>query len=145
MGDPAGIYYYGNIAVGLNNVSTSSLGGNTLYINGNVGILGNLFVQGLISTSSDYRIKYNPICLDGTYTVDHLNPLTYTNLLTNRKDIGFLAHEIQQYYPYLVVGEKDGETFQSLNYNGLFGILTNEIKILKEQMKKVMSKIDITN
>ena len=109
------------------------LNGNTLYINGNMGILGNLYVQGLISTSSDYRIKYNPVCLDGTYTVDNLNPLTYTNLLTKQRDIGFLAHEIQEHYPYLVVGEKDGEVFQSLNYNGLIGILTNEIKLLKQQ------------
>jgi hypothetical protein len=107
--------------------------GNTLNIKGNVNILGNLFVQGIITTSSDYRVKYNPVCLDGTYTVDHLNPLTYLNLLTNQRDIGFLAHEIQEYYPYLVIGEKDGSKFQSLNYNGLIGILTNEIKILKAQ------------
>ena len=108
--------------------------GNTLNIKGDVNILGNLFVQGIITTSSDYRVKYNPVCLDGTYTVDHLNPLTYLNLLTNQRDIGFLAHEIQEYYPYLVIGEKDGSKFQSLNYNGLIGILTNEIKILKSQM-----------
>jgi hypothetical protein len=110
-----------------------------------MGILGNLYVQGFVSTSSDYRVKYNPVCLDGTFTVDHLNPLTYTNTLTNRKDIGFLAHEVEEHYPYLVVGKKDGDMYQSLNYNGLIGILTNEIKILKQQMQKVMSKIDITN
>ena len=98
-----------------------------------MGILGNLYVQGFVSTSSDYRVKYNPVCLDGTFTVDHLNPLTYTNTLTKRKDIGFLAHEVEEHYPYLVVGKKDGDMYQSLNYNGLIGILTNEIKELKRQ------------
>jgi len=118
--------------------------GNTLNIKGDVNILGNLFVQGIITTSSDYRVKYNPVCLDGTYTVDHLNPLTYLNLLTNQRDIGFLAHEIQEYYPYLVIGEKNGSKYQSLNYNGLIGILTNEIKILKKQMQMVLAKLDVS-
>jgi len=116
---------------------------NGTVITGSVNIIGNLSVQGTITSTSDYRIKYNPVNLDGTFTVDNLNPLTYTNLLTNKQDIGFLAHEIQEYYPYLVLGEKDDPNYQSLNYNGLIGILTNEIKVLKKQMQMVMSKIDI--
>ena len=107
-----------------------------------MGILGNLFLQGTFSMVSDYRVKYNPVCLDGTYTVDNLNPLTYTNLLTKRKDIGFLAHEVQHHYPYLVIGEKDGDTFQSLNYNGLFGILTHEIKMLKQQVQTIFAELN---
>jgi hypothetical protein len=113
-----------------------------LTINGNVGIQGNLYVQGIITSSSDYRIKYNPVCLDGTYTVDHLNPLTYTNMVTNRRDIGFLAHEVEQHYPYLVVGEKDGDIYQSLNYNGLIGILTNEIKLLKQHVQIIYAELN---
>ena len=115
--------------------------GNTLNIQGNVYIKGNLTVGGIITTSSDYRIKYNPVCLDGTYTVDNLNPLTYLNTITNKRDIGFLAHEVQKYYPYLVIGEKDGPQYQSLNYNGLIGILTSEIKKLKKHVETIYSEL----
>jgi hypothetical protein len=126
----------GNVGIGTTNPLYK------LDVSGNVNIVGNLRVQGTITTISDYRIKYNPVNLDGTFTVDHLNPLTYTNLLTNKPDIGFLAHEIQQYYPYLVQGEKDGDNYQSLNYNGLIGILTNEIKLLKKQVQTIHSELN---
>ena len=142
--DPNGIYYYGNVAIGFTSTNLTGgnvLNGNTLYINGNMGILGNLYLQGTFSMLSDYRIKYNPVCLDGTYTVDNLNPLVYTNMITNNKDIGFLAHEVQEHYPYLVIGEKDGDTYQSLNYNGLFGILTNEIKLLKQHIQTIYAEL----
>ena len=134
-GDQNGIYYTGNLAIG---TSPSSITGNTLYIRGESYILGNLVLTGTVTSNgtiltSDYRIKYNPVSLDGTYSVDNLNPLTYMNTLTNSQDIGFLAHEVQQYYPYLVVGEKDAPKYQSLNYIGLIGLLTNEIKLLKAQ------------
>jgi len=134
-GDQNGIYYTGNLAIG---TSPSSINGNTIYIQGESYILGNLVLTGTVTSNgtiltSDYRIKYNPVSLDGTYSVDNLNPLTYMNTLTNSQDIGFLAHEVQQYYPYLVVGEKDAPKYQSLNYIGLIGLLTNEIKLLKAQ------------
>jgi hypothetical protein len=67
-------------------------------------------------------------------TVDNLKPVSYTNILTNKQDIGLIAHELQEYYPFLVEGEKDGEKNQSVNYIGLIGILINEIKGLKREI-----------
>ena len=69
--------------------------------------------------------------LNAAYTVDALNPVTYIFKATGKQDVGFIAHEVQEFYPFLVNGEKDGATNQSLNYNGLIGILTKEIKDLK--------------
>ena len=58
-----------------------------------------------------------------------------TGKLSGKQDIGIIAHELQEYYPYLVSGEKDGPENQSVNYIGLIGILIKEIKDLKERVK----------
>jgi hypothetical protein len=65
-----------------------------------------------------------------------LNPVTYRNKQTNKQDIGLIAHELQEYYPELVTGEKDGRDIQSVNYIGLIPVLINEIKNLKKNNKK---------
>ena len=88
--------------------------------------------------TSDYRIKENVLNLidDSKFTVDNLRPITYTNKLSGKQDIGLIAHELQEHYPFLVSGEKDGAENQSVNYIGLIGILIKEIQELKERIKK---------
>ena len=83
---------------------------------------------------SDYRIKTSITDLDPTFTIDHLRPVKYTNIHDSKEYIGFIAHEIQQTYPFLVTGEKDGVETQTMNYDGIIGILVNEIKMLKERI-----------
>ena len=56
-----------------------------------------------------------------------MRPVTYNNISLDKQDIGLIAHELQEIYPFLVNGEKDGENFQSVNYTGLIGILIKEI------------------
>ena len=75
--------------------------------------------------------------LDNTFTVDKLNPIIYTHKKNKDKNIGFLAHEVQEEFPFLVTGEKDGEETQSLNYQGLIGILVKEIQELKARVKQL--------
>jgi hypothetical protein len=112
----------------------------SLDISGNVRISqGNLVVSGTgtstaWTTWSDYRIKTNIAPLTNTYVVDNLNPVSYTNNLSNKDEIGFIAHELQQHYPCLVNGEKDGESYQSVNYAGLVPVLTKEIKDIKTKL-----------
>jgi hypothetical protein len=43
-------------------------------------------------------------------------------------------------YPFLVTGEKDGENLQSVNYNGVIGILIKEIQVLKERVNILEQK-----
>jgi len=87
------------------------------------------------STPSDYRIKENVTQLDSKFVVDKLNPVTYLNNKLGKQDIGLIAHELQEIYPELVNGEKDGEQLQSVNYTGLIPILIKEIQVLKERVK----------
>ena len=114
----------------------------SLFYNGDVNVLGELDITGSISahafnSTSDYRIKDNITTLDNTFVVDNLRPVTYLNNITKKTDIGVVAHELQEEYPYLVSGEKDGMQLQSVNYIGIIGILINEIKEIKNVLEKI--------
>ena len=122
-----------------------------LYITGNDGVfvfraaysglgpLINMTTIGQVSavifiTTSDYRVKENIMELDSSFVVDNLRPITYINKITKSQDIGLIAHELQEEYPCLVTGERDGEERQSINYNGLIPILIKEIQELKKRV-----------
>ncbi len=82
------------------------------------------------------------ICDDPSFNVDVLRPVTYTNSRAGKQDIGFIAHEVGEHYPYLVNGEKDGEQMQSLNYTGIIGILVKEIQELKKRVSDLENPSD---
>jgi hypothetical protein len=44
---------------------------------------------------------------------------------------------VQEYFPFLVSGVKDGPEIQSINYTGLIGVLTKEIQELKKDNKMI--------
>jgi hypothetical protein len=60
--------------------------------------------------------------------------------LLNKEQYGLIAHELQQYYPDLVFGEKDGPDLQRVNYTGLIAILINEIIRLKQEFTELEKK-----
>lgn len=104
-----------------------------ILINGDLTVTGTIY--GTLSTSaSDYRIKDIIEPLNTSYTVDDLKPIKYFNRKTKKEEIGFLAHEVQEKYPCLVTGEKDGQDIQTLNYIGLIGVLVQEIQQLKAEV-----------
>jgi hypothetical protein len=113
----------GSGRVGINN----KFPGYTLDVSGTVNATS-------YNATSDYRVKADVMVLDASFNVDVLKPVTYMNTRHGRKDVGFIAHEVQEHYPFLVNGEKDGEQMQSLNYIGLIGILTKEIQDLKRRL-----------
>ena len=98
-----------------------------------------MFYGATFNNTSDYRIKENVVSLDDTYTVDDLRPVSYTNTIhtfnDTFNDIGLIAHELQELYPELVNGIKDGKENQSINYLGLIGILIREIQDLKKLLE----------
>ena len=109
----------------------------TVYITGDLNVSGNITATGTI-TPSDYRIKdiIEPLNSD-LYSVDNLKPIKYFNKKSKKEEIGFLAHEVQESFPCLVTGKKDGEGLQTLNYIGLIGILTKEIQCLKADVAEL--------
>ena len=78
--------------------------------------------------------------------MDKLRPIYYKNKITEREDIGLIAHELQECYPYLVNGVKDGKDTQTVNYISLIGLLIHEIQQLKKDIIKLNNKFyDIQN
>jgi hypothetical protein len=123
-----------NGTISNSNFSNTGTGGG-LAINGNVKINGNLTCTGSINpyTPSDYRIKnvLESLTIGSNYSVDNLKPVKYINTNTGTIEMGFLAHEVQQEFPFLVTGQKDGEQIQTLNYTGIIALLVKEIQQLK--------------
>jgi hypothetical protein len=59
---------------------------------------------------SDYRLKENVETIDNSWMsnkIKNLRPVTYNEINSTNKIIGFIAHEVQEYIPESVVGEKD--------------------------------------
>jgi hypothetical protein len=111
-------------------------------------VAGNITATGTITSGSDYRIKNNISELNlADYSVDHLRPVIFKFKDNNKTNIGLIAHELQEYYPFLVDGEKDGNSTQTVNYIGLIGVLIKEIQLLKERinMLEINNKIEIKN
>ena len=117
-----------------------------LYVNGETTLNGALQVNSTITssstitgttlTTSDYRIKDNVEDLDlEIYKTDNLRPVSYLNKLSKKSSIGLIAHELQEQYPFLVFGEKDGANNQAVDYIGLIAILIKEIQQLKTVLK----------
>jgi hypothetical protein len=124
-----------------------SLNGN-LFVNSNIYTNSNVIANG-VTLTSDYRIKDNIVPLDATYTVDNLRPVQYYNKNSKKEDIGVIAHELQEQYPSLVTGLKDGEYLQTVNYIGLIPVLINELQNIKKfnvslqnQVKSMQLEID---
>ena len=115
---------------------------------GSVIIGSNLNISGIcntrkLNTTSDYRIKQNQeeINLE-IYNINNLKPKIYHNILTNNRDIGFIAHELQEEFPFLVNGEKDGKEYQNINYIGLIGLLIKEMQDHKKNNSKYINELN---
>ena len=124
-------------------VTGSTILSNSLNVTGATTVSSTLNVTGAVSglsfdSGSDYRIKENVVSIsDTSYNIDKLRPVTYTNILLKKQDFGVIAHELQEQLPFLVTGEKDGEKQQSVNYNGLIGLLLNEVQQLKKRVQEL--------
>ena len=129
----------------INKMNPTLNSGNTLplYIldvNGTIGASGQITGQSF-NALSDYRLKTNIGPLNSTFTIDNLKPVSYTFKDSNKMDIGFLAHEVQEQFPFLVSGNKDDTCMQSLNYNGFIGILVKELQDLKKELQESKKEI----
>jgi hypothetical protein len=95
---------------------------------------------GTFRTVSDYRIKSNVQTLD-TQTTLSLNPVSYILTENGLPYIGFIAHELQEYFPELVTGEKDGEQRQTVNYAGLIPVLVKDIQRQQLQIDSLVAQV----
>lgn len=118
--------------------SSINSGGSTSSQVGSITISGSTTTY---ATSSDYRLKENvkPI-QNALNSVDALNPVTFDWKIDGSKGQGFIAHELQDILPDCVVGEKDGEQMQCVDYGKLTPILVAAIQELTQRIKQLESK-----
>lgn len=90
---------------------------------GNITVGGNLVANGEITAYSDRRLKTDIQTLDNRGL---LNPVSYTK--DNKRQIGFIAQEVQEHYPELV--SEDANGYLSLNYQQLTAVLSSQINNL---------------
>ena len=121
-------------------ITSGSVGIGTISPSFTLDVSGNVRATSYTSTS-DYRVKEQIIKLDDSFNVDNLMPIKYKLKNTNKETTGFIAHELQEVYPFLVEGEKDGKELQSIDYNGLISILVKEIQELKKRINILENKI----
>ncbi|TLX78401.1 tail fiber domain-containing protein [Labilibacter sediminis] len=97
---------------------------------------GNIIAKGEVTAFSDRRLKSNiqPLQVRGD-----LNPVTYVK--DGKNSIGFIAQEVRDIYPELVVGEETDDKYLSLNYAQLTAVLYAEIKALKTKINELENKI----
>jgi hypothetical protein len=108
-----------------------TLGGSTVYARQFFAVQG----SGGFRTPSDQRIKSNIEALSGNYRdyLNKINPFSYYYTGDSRKktDWGFMAQDVQLYFPHLV--EETNETL-SIGYLGFIPILW---KINQEQQSEI--------
>ena len=127
--------YYSNGAVGIGTSTPDA--SYSLHVNGVIKTLG-------INNVSDYRIKENITSLSSTPnipTIDRLRPVMYYNKLLKKHEYGFIAHEVQEIFPDIVIGNKDAEQYQTINYIPMFALLVKEIKELKREISDLKMKL----
>ena len=130
---------------GLISVSTSteSAQNRVRFYNGN-GLVGTIQTNGSSTSyneSSDYRLKENEVPLsDGLERLLNLKPYKF-NFKNDKDNIvdGFFAHEVQEFVPNAVCGEKDGEEMQQIDHSKLVPLLVASIQELSAQIEELKS------
>ena len=103
--------------------------------NGNSSADSSITYSGGILTASDYRLKSNVQQLQDE-TVDNLQPVKFRFKNSQQETFGLIAHELESIYPFLVDGEKDGSHYQTVNYNGLLGVLVHELQLIRKGLEE---------
>jgi len=111
----------------------------------------------IFQTSSDYRLKEKVYEITGAIDrVKNMRPVGFDWIGTDgQHDEGFLAHELQEYVPFAVTGEKDAlddagrPKYQSVDYSKVVPLLTaalkealDEIETLKATVADLVARLE---
>jgi hypothetical protein len=126
LGGGTSIYYTGgNVGIGISTPDTNY----ALDVSGIIKTIG-------VNNISDYRIKDNVQSLphENLPSIDRLRPVLYYNKLTKKPEYGFIAHEVQEIFPDMVIGAKDASQLQTINYTPMFALIVNEVKQMSREI-----------
>jgi len=96
---------------------------------------------------SDYRLKEDKQDFDALEVVSSINSYDFAWKGTDKREFGFMAHEIQDVLPYLVTGKKNqvdenGQpVIQRVNYAKLTPILLKAVQQQQELIEKLQQQV----
>lgn len=101
------------------------------------------------TTPSDYRLKKDISPMkNASERILKTNPVEFTYIKDDKKSEGFIAHELQEIFPDVVLGEKDGhdddgnEQHQSIEYQKMIPYLTSALKEALLEIKKLQKDFE---
>jgi len=92
------------------------------------------------AVASDYRLKQDLKDFLGVDLVNKIKTYDYEWKTDKTRMYGVLAHELTEVLPYAVVGEKDNERMQSVDYSKLTPILVKAIQELSAEITILKNK-----
>jgi hypothetical protein len=90
---------------------------------------------------SDYRMKENLSSFNPFDIINNIKTYKYDMIDTKETQYGVLAHEIQEVLPHIVVGVKDGDRPQSVDYSKIVPILVKAIQEQQAQIEELKALI----
>jgi hypothetical protein len=99
------------------------------------------------NTTSDYRLKSEITDFEALSIIKNLKPKEFRIGDAENKAIGFIAHELQEFYPQAVHGKKDeidskgNPRYQGVDYSQLTGLLVKAIQEIKAEIEELKSLI----
>ena len=133
------------------NTDTSGVGQTSIAFvrNGSyVGTINTTSSATSYNTSSDYRLKNSVTPMSsGLATVAALKPVTYKWNIDDSDGEGFIAHELQEFIPHAVTGEKDAvdaegnAVHQGVDYSKIVVHLVAACQELKAQNDELKARV----
>ena len=154
--DVSGIYYSGGNTGGYTAINSNSNNAPLYLARGAstpTGILINMASNGTgvgsisitgsataYNTSSDYRLKEDLQDFAGLDMVSKIPVYDYKWKADKSRSYGVMAHELQEVLPQAVVGEKDAEEMQGVDYSKIVPLLIKSIQELTAKVERLEAK-----
>jgi hypothetical protein len=137
---------FGGITIQSTINSSSVNDGGSFLTPGGASIGQDVYVGGVITSSSDRRLKKNIRKFSSKGILDkieYLEPIYYNNLYDNDKQdyLGFIAQDFEKDFPELLKKNSE-ETYYSLDYSRINVILMACIKELNSEIKQLKSQLN---
>ena len=125
-------------------ISTTSISATSISAS-SLNATGDIYATGNITAGSDIRFKTAINTLENSLsTVKYLRGVSYTTIDTQRKNIGVIAQEIEQFLPEVVLTDTTENQFKSVAYGNIVGILIEAIKELSDRVDNLEKLIRTT-
>ena len=92
------------------------------------------------NTSSDYRLKEDLKDFAGLDMVSKIPVYDFKWKTDESRSYGVMAHELEEVLPQAVIGEKDAEEMQSVDYSKIVPLLVKSIQELKAEVENLKSQ-----